>query len=114
VTEGDPSHDLPACTDCHGSKLAGVLPAVPGLVGVSQYYLDAQLSAWRNETRRALGPDCMARIAQLLSASDLNAITSWLASQVLPDNVLPEPQPPKPPPMQCGSMPTNSNASPAP
>jgi cytochrome c553 len=114
VTEGDRSLDLPACTDCHGSKLVGALPAVPGLVGVSQFYLDAQLSAWKNGSRRAQSPDCMAQIAQRLSTSDLGAVTAWLSSQVAPDNAFPEPQPSKPP-MQCGSMPGSevANVSPA-
>jgi cytochrome c553 len=116
VTDGDRSLDLPACSACHGTNLLGVMPAVPGLLGVSQYYLDAQMAAWKNGTRHAKAPDCMAQIARRLSPADLGAVTAWLASQVVPDNALPEQQSARSPPMQCGSMQTSSaaNVSPAP
>jgi cytochrome c553 len=116
VTDGDRSLDLPACNACHGTNLLGVLPAVPGLLGVSRYYLDAQMAAWKNGTRHAMPPDCMAQIAQRLSPTDLGSVTAWLASQVVPDNALPEQQPARSPPIQCGGMQTGSraNVSPAP
>lgn len=104
VLHGDQSTRLPACTACHGENLMGSQPAVPGLVGVSGYYLDAQLSAWKNGTRRAKSPDCMRKIAQLLSAADLGAVTAWLSSQAVRADAIPEAQPMQPAPMECGSM----------
>jgi cytochrome c553 len=104
VTDGDRSRDIPACNACHGSNLMGVTPAVPGLVGVSQFYLDAQISAWKNGTRRAKQPDCMAQIAQSLSPADIGAVTAWLSAQVVPDGALPEQPTGRPAPKECGSM----------
>jgi cytochrome c553 len=111
AVDGDRSLDLPACSTCHGTNLMGVMPAVPGLLGVSQYYLDAQLAAWKNGNRRAKQPDCMADLAQRLRPEDLGAVTAWLSVQVVPDGALPEQQPPRPSPIQCGSMPTGSDSS---
>ena len=34
VTEGDAAHGVPACSGCHGPKLTGMEPAIPGLVGL--------------------------------------------------------------------------------
>jgi cytochrome c553 len=62
VMEGDTGLRVPACRSCHRTRLLGVAPAVPGLLGVSQDYLIAQLSAWRQGTRAALAPDCMAEL----------------------------------------------------
>lgn len=111
ATDGDRSVDLPACAACHGANLLGTMPAVPGLLGVSQYYLDAQLAGWKNGTRRAKPPDCMAQIAQRLGPADLGAVTAWLASQVVPDDARPEQQPPQAPPIQCGSMQSSSTVA---
>jgi cytochrome c553 len=40
VSEGDQARGVPACSSCHGPKLTGMEPAIPGLVG-----LRASLSA---------------------------------------------------------------------
>jgi cytochrome c553 len=121
VTQGDPDRRLPACTSCHGKALTGVLPSVPGLLGLPRDYLNAQLGAWRTGQRRALAPDCMAEIARRLTPEDLSAATAWLSSQALPANThpiaaetpaapsrhkgrkVPPPPAPEPPPMRCGA-----------
>jgi cytochrome c553 len=113
VTEGDRAIDVPACNACHGENLMGTLPAVPGLIGVSQYYLDAQISAWKNGTRRAKPPDCMAQLAQRLSPADIGAVTAWLSARTVPANAEPREAPAQPPPMQCGSMQPNNAPNPA-
>lgn len=84
VRDGDPGRRLPACTDCHGAALTGLQPAVPGLLGLPQDYLAAQLGAWRSGTRKAREPDCMATVARRLDAGDIEAISAWLAAQPLP------------------------------
>ncbi|MGZ5885239.1 MAG: c-type cytochrome [Burkholderiaceae bacterium] len=104
VMNGDPSHDLPACMACHGKKLTGVVPAIPGLLGLPHDYLNAQFGAWRNGTRRAAAPDCMASLAKRMSADDINAATSWLASQNLTDDSAPATSLPATLPIQCGSV----------
>jgi len=117
--QGDPERRVPACASCHGKALTGVLPNIPGLLGLPRDYLNAQLGAWRTGQRRALAPDCMAEIARRLAPEDLSAVTAWLAAEPLPKNPNPvtaeAPPPPKrkgrraqpppapaPPPMQCG------------
>jgi cytochrome c553 len=100
---GDPSRQVPACMECHGRALTGVLPNTPGLLGLSRDYLNAQLGAWRSGQRKAHAPDCMAQIAQRLDDADLNAVTGWLASQALPADTHPAAKLPQPASMACGS-----------
>lgn len=84
VLEGDPGRRLPACIHCHGQALTGILPATPGLLGLSKDYLSAQLGAWRNGLRAAREPDCMKVISKRLQESDIHAVSAYLASQALP------------------------------
>lgn len=117
ATQGDASLQLPACAACHGQELLGVEPAVPGLLGVSQDYLLGQLGAWRNDTRSAEAPDCMAQIARRLSPTDLAAVTAWLASQPVTGSGHPAGTLAQPPPLRCGSLepaPRSSDSGPPP
>jgi len=104
VTRGDETLDIPACTSCHGKRLLGVKPAVPGLLGVSQDYLTAQLGAWRSGVRAAAAPDCMGQLVRRMRNEDLDAATSWLASQSVPEGQEPEESLEQPPPLHCGSI----------
>ncbi|HEV6964561.1 c-type cytochrome, partial [Roseateles sp.] len=81
VRQGDATRRLPACTACHGERLTGTQPVVPGLLGLSRDYLNGQLGAWRSGQRRAQEPDCMAQVAKALTEADINAITQYLASR---------------------------------
>ena len=105
VTRGDTRLRVPACVACHGERLTGALPAVPGLVGLPRDYINAQFGAWRNGTRRAHAPDCMGTIAGRLSLSDVSAISAWLASEPLPPDARPAPAVARPLPLACGSIP---------
>ena len=102
--DGDKSADLPACSACHGDNLLGALPAVPGLLGVSRSYLDAQLAAWRTGLRHAKAPDCMATIAKRMTPADIEAVTAWLATQAVPEGSGPQAAVPSPQPVECGSI----------
>jgi cytochrome c553 len=84
VAEGDPAHGVPACSLCHGSKLTGMEPAIPGLVGLRANYISAQLGAFRYGTRTAIAPDCMQIVAASLTESDVAAVAVWLASLPIP------------------------------
>ena len=86
VMHGDPARQLPACVQCHGARMTGVLPDVPGLLGLPRDYVNAQLGAWRAGKRRAHAPDCMAQVAQRLSPDDIQAVSVWLASQPVTDS----------------------------
>jgi cytochrome c553 len=108
--EGDKTLDIPACKSCHGQKLLGVSPAVPGLLGVSQEYLTAQLGAWRMGVRAAANPDCMGELVRRMRPDDLNAAATWLASQAVPDDGVPDASFENPPPLECGSIHQGSHA----
>ena len=105
VMLGDPAKKVPACIACHGEKLSGVAPAIPGLLGLPRDYINAQFGAWKNRVRRANAPDCMANIAARLSDADVAAVSGWLATQVAPPNVGPATSITLPLPLECGSVP---------
>jgi cytochrome c553 len=84
VQHGDAQRKIPACTQCHGSAMTGVLPAFPGLLGLPRDYLVGQLGAWQTDKRRATAPDCMGQIAKRLTVDEVSAIATWLSSQTLP------------------------------
>jgi cytochrome c553 len=105
VTRGDAAQGIPACIACHGERLSGALPAIPGLVGLPRDYINAQFGAWRNGSRHAKAPDCMARIATRLSLADVSAISAWLASEPLPADPSPATTLTRPLPLACGSAP---------
>ncbi|MFC0168799.1 c-type cytochrome [Pseudoduganella danionis] len=104
VEHGDAGRKIPACTACHGATLGGVQPAIPGLLGLPADYINAQFGAWRNHTRRAAAPDCMAEIAGRLSEPDVAAISQWLSRQP-PAAAHVAARPARPLPLECGSMP---------
>jgi cytochrome c553 len=103
VNKGDAALKIPACVQCHGQRLTGVAPSLPGLLGLPRDYLVAQLGAWQNASRAARAPDCMAQVAKQLSPQDVAAVTSWLAAQPMPDNTKPDPVLLAPLPITCGS-----------
>jgi cytochrome c553 len=105
MTRGDPSRKVPACADCHGKALTGMNPAIPALIGLDAQYIAAQMGAWRNKTRRAQAPDCMADIASLLVPGDISAVAAYLAVQS-PTGQAAAPLPPGALklPMECGGL----------
>ncbi len=104
VEQGDAAQRVPACAACHGAALTGVLPAVPGLLGLPRDYLNAQLGAWRTGQRRAHAPDCMAQVAQSLSPQDIQAVAHWLAAQPVPGAGKPAAALPARMPLDCGGL----------
>jgi len=112
VSEGDRQRRIPACSACHGARLGGVQPAIPGLLGLPRDYINAQLGAWRNGERSARAPDCMAAIARELTPEDVNAASSWLSGQTVPADYAPASSLSTPLPRQCGSQPQAAGARP--
>jgi cytochrome c553 len=118
VLQGDKARGIPACTACHGAALMGVAPALqdgktsrpsmPALLGLPRDYLASQLGAWQTGLRRAHAPDCMGRIAKLLTAQDVDALASWLATQAVPTAAQggskPAPELPAAMPEACGGV----------
>ncbi len=108
VQQGDAARGLPACVQCHGERLTGVLPNVPGLLGLPLDYLNAQLGAWQTGQRKAHAPDCMAEVLRRLPPQDIIAVSNWLASQPLPADTRPAAavaRPLREPAWRCGSAP---------
>lgn len=105
VMSGDPSKNVPACVACHGKALTGVVPSIPGLVGLPRDYLNAQFGAWINGARHAAAPDCMAQITSRLTLADIDAASAWLAAQPMPAQVAPAASTTAPLPISCGSFP---------
>lgn len=104
ATMGDPARHVPACMACHGSNLMGVQPDVPGLIGLSNDYISAQLGAFKQGVRKAKAPDCMHEITSRLDGAEIGAVAAWLSSQPVPVGAQPEPAGSVKFPLQCGSI----------
>lgn len=102
VLRGAPERGIPACVACHGPQMAGMLPAMPGLLTLPADYLAAQLGAWKAGQRKAKDPDCMADIARRLEPDEVSVLAQWLSTQTLPGATKPAP-PSGPLPVPCGS-----------
>ena len=106
---GDATRQVPACTACHGERLTGLQPHVPGLLGLPLDYLSAQLGAWQTHQRQAQAPDCMAQVVERMDSSDLIAVATWLSTQALPTDTTaaaaPTPRRSAAPLPRCGSAP---------
>lgn len=100
VERGRPERGLPACIACHGTKLSGMLPAMPALAGLPRDYLVEQLGSWKSGVHRSATPNCMAQVTALMSGEDIGAVAAWVARQD-PGNA-PEPRAAKLP-LECGA-----------
>ena len=104
LEHGDPGRQVPACIACHGETLAGVDPAIPGLLGLPRHYINAQFGAWRQGRLRSIPPDCMAEVANRLAPEDVPLIAAWLAAQPVPSGMHAAPSIRQPLPLECGSV----------
>jgi len=104
ATTGDPGIGIPPCTACHGERLTGMEPGIPGLVGLGAPYIAAQLTRWRVGIRHAAEPDCMKRIVSRFSEVDIEAVAAWIARLEGPANASPEASNLVRMPLACGSQ----------
>jgi cytochrome c553 len=104
VHDGDKTKGVPACIACHGVKMTGTAPAIPGLIGLPHDYLLGQIGAWKIGTRHAAAPDCMAHVVQKLSGEDISAVTAWLSAQPVPSDPTPAPATNIKLPLECGNL----------
>jgi len=102
--QGDPARDVPACVACHGARLSGLAPAIPGLLGLPRDYIGAQIGSWRGDLRRAAEPDCMAEVSKRLTPEDVAAVAAWLSSLPVPEPYAPEAAASLTLPLACGSQ----------
>lgn len=104
VSNGDANRQIPPCMACHGARLTGMVPGIPGLVGLRPNYIAAQLTRWRTGERRAAAPDCMHRIASRLEETDIRALAGYLGSLPAPSDAAPEARNVVRMPLTCGSQ----------
>ena len=105
IHQGDSAAGIPACILCHGSRLTGIEPGIPGLVGLNSRYIAAQLVSWRVGTRHAKDPDCMRGIASRLSEAQIRQAAVWLAAQSPVAPTAPAAAGTWTTPIPCGSQP---------
>jgi len=84
ATRGRWSQRMPACEQCHGPGGAGVGAHFPPLTGQPASYIEAQLKAWQQGTRRNDPLQLMQHLSRNLSAEDIAAVAQWFAAQPLP------------------------------
>ena len=84
--EGDPARGVPACAHCHGGKLTGVNPMIPGVLNQPYDYMVSQLKLWRSNKRSTESTQCMQVVAKRMRKGDAEAVAAWLAIQPLPEN----------------------------
>ena len=104
VMHGDATKNIPSCVACHGEKLTGVEPSIPGLLGLPRDYINSQFGAWREGARRAAPPDCMAEITKRLTPEDIAAVSTWLSIQPVAGDAMPAPSISAKLPIRCGSF----------
>lgn len=81
VRHGAHDRNIPACVACHGENLKGMQPAIPGLTGLTNEYITAQMGAWQYGIRHSVDPDCMGEIARKMTSAEVQAVSAWLAVQ---------------------------------
>ena len=82
VESGDPTRDIPPCTQCHGADNRGE-GNIPGITAQPPGYLHAQIIAWQRGDRPNDSTDekGMYSTARHLNMEDSTAIAAWLATQ---------------------------------
>ncbi len=84
ATRGDWSRGVPGCVQCHGPGGVGVGANFPPLAGQSAAYIEAQLKAWQQGTRRNDPLQLMQHVARQLTPQEIQAVAGWFAGQPLP------------------------------
>ncbi len=76
---GDASKGLPACAACHGPAGAGLPAQFPRLAGQFAEYTEAQLKAFRDETRTNDPAKMMQTIALKMTDKEIKAVADYAA-----------------------------------
>lgn len=71
--------NIPECVACHGPSAIGVGATFPPLSGQSAQYLQSQLNAWRQKTRKNDQDDLMGHIARSLTDTEVEAVSQYFA-----------------------------------
>ncbi len=73
------SAKVPACIQCHGPQGVGVGGSFPAIAGQTAAYLTAQLTAFKQGTRKNDPDELMRHIPAALSEEEINAVAQWFA-----------------------------------
>lgn len=82
---GDPQRRVQACSNCHGPRGRGALPAIPPLWGQSARYIIAQLLAWQQGDRKNDGGSQMGSVAARLDNASIAAVAAYYAQARPPE-----------------------------
>jgi cytochrome c553 len=74
---GIPERGVPACAGCHGPAGAGLAVLYPRLAGQHAEYIETELKAWRDGTRR--NSEAMAAISAGLREPESKAVADYIA-----------------------------------
>lgn len=80
---GDWDKGIPACIRCHGPGAIGVGANFPPLVGQSAAYIEAQIKAWKEGSRRGDPLGMMHTVALRMTDAQTQDVAQWLAAQPL-------------------------------
>lgn len=80
VELGDWDKTIPACTKCHGPGARGVGSTFPALAGQHAGYIENQLNAWKQGTRKNDPNHLMKVIAERLSKDQIKSVAAYLGS----------------------------------
>lgn len=76
---GDQDLKIQACSNCHGPRGIGALPAIPPVAGQSAPYILAQLTAWQKGDRKNDGGSQMQSVAARLDDASMAAVAAYYA-----------------------------------
>lgn len=80
ATGGDWSKGLPGCNQCHGPAGQGVGSTFPRLAGQSAGYIESQIQAWKDGTRKNDPLSLMQGIVAKLDDGEIKAVAAYYAS----------------------------------
>ncbi|MGA2342172.1 MAG: c-type cytochrome, partial [Steroidobacteraceae bacterium] len=80
ATQGAEPQRVQACDNCHGPEGSGLPYLAPYLAGQSAEYLENQLKAWQQGTRKNDGGKLMVTVVKRLSSADITAVSAYFAS----------------------------------
>jgi cytochrome c553 len=81
--QGDVARGISACVSCHGPQGTGQggVAAAPRLAGQEWKYLDGQLRAWRDGSRRNSADGAMSQLSKALTDREIEVLADHLAGQ---------------------------------
>lgn len=77
---GDATKGLPACAGCHGPTGAGIPVEYPRIAGQLPEYIEAQLKAFRDDTRTNDPNKMMRMVAVKMTDDEIKAVAGFVSS----------------------------------